>query len=470
MIPHYKQSYIASNLDIIDEDSGKLKPLAQRYRKFTTKNQGIRIMAMGFLFDFDRSANNTVVQPVEDTIKEDWFHDAIRDKDVDLFLIAGHVALRQREYELIYKAIREQNWDTPIQFFGGHFHIRDWRRFDAKAYALASGRYMETIGFSSIEGLKIGRKHGGATLASPTFKRRYIDNNLYSLYYHSGTNASTFDTKVGKKVTKQIAKARKALSLDALHGCAPQTYWLDRVELQSNESVFNWLDKQVLPDQLGQGSKSIRPKLVLQNTGAIRFDVFEGAFTRDTTYLISPFTSGFRQVQHLDYKTASKLLEVLNSIGPVLAKQNPQLNMHPMAMPEQLAIEYGLISMVTPDSSEQAEQPLSGKPDLTPGYTTVDDDGKDGDDTVHSPFARCKLPQVMQTNVDFPAKDDATVDKVDVIYNGFIEPWILKALEFLGVSLNETTTLPYLEGSSLTTVIADWVEKNWPCHEEFDEL
>ena len=470
MVPHYKQNYIASNLDIIDEDSGKRKPLAQRYRKFTTKNQGIRIMAMGFLFDFDRSANNTVVQPVEETIKEQWFQDAIRDSDVDVFLIAGHVALRQQEYELIFKTIRGQNWDTPIQFFGGHFHVRDWRRFDAKAYALASGRYMETIGFSSVDNLKIGQKHRSATLASPVFKRRYIDNNLYSLYYHSGKNGSTFDTDLGLNVTKQIAKARKSLNLDALHGCAPQTYWLDRVELQNNQSIFSWLDKQVLPDQLSEGSKSVRPKLVLQNTGAIRFDVFEGAFTRDTTYLISPFTSGFRQMKKIDYKTASKLMDVLNSIGPVLAKENPKLNRYPMAMPEQLAIEYGVLATVAGDTTAQAQQPLSHKPHLTPGYTTKDDDGKDGDDTVHSPFARYKLPQVMQTKVDFPTSDNTTIEAVDVIYNGFIEPWILKALEVLGVSSNKTDTLPYLEGSSFTTVIADWVEKNWPCHEEFDDL
>jgi len=470
MIPHYKQSYIASNLDIIDEESGKVKQLAQRYRKFTTKNQGIRIMAMGFLFDFDRSANNTIVQPVEDTTKEQWFQDAIRDKDIDLFLIAGHVALRQQEYELIFKAIRGQNWDTPIQFFGGHFHVRDWRRFDAKAYALASGRYMETIGFSSIDGLKIGKKHGGASVASPKFKRRYIDNNLYSLYHHSGKNTSTFDTDIGVNVTKQIAKARKALKLDAPHGCAPQTYWLDRVDVQNNQSIFSWLDKQVLPDQLKEGSRAARPKLVLQNTGGIRFDIFKGAFTRDTTYLISPFTSGFRQLKKVDYKTASKLMEVLNSIGPVLAKESPSLNMFPLAMPEQLAMEHGLLPTVLDDVSSQPQQPLSVKPHLTPGYTTKDDDGEDGDDTEHSPFAHYKLPQVIQTDVDFPSSDKTTIETVDVIYNGFIEPWVLKALDFLGTSLNETNTLPYLEGSTLTTVIADWVEKNWPCHEEFDEL
>ncbi|KAG9640954.1 calcineurin-like phosphoesterase, partial [Aureobasidium melanogenum] len=152
-VPNFKEAYIASNLDIYNPDTGKLQPLAQRYRKFTTKNQGIRIMAFGFLFDFQGNANNTVVQRVQDTIKEKWFQDAIREKDVDLFVVAGHVPVSDSpEFDAIYKAIRSVAWDTPIAFFGGHTHIRDYHKFDKIAYGLESGRYMETLGFMSISG------------------------------------------------------------------------------------------------------------------------------------------------------------------------------------------------------------------------------------------------------------------------------------------------------------------------------
>ena len=73
LVPNYKDAYIASNLDIYNPETGKLQPLAPRYRKFTTKNQRIRVVAFGFLFNFRGNANNTVVQPVEDAIKEKWF-------------------------------------------------------------------------------------------------------------------------------------------------------------------------------------------------------------------------------------------------------------------------------------------------------------------------------------------------------------------------------------------------------------
>ena len=166
-VPNFKGKYLASNLDYIKPETGETIPMAQRFRKFTTKNQGIRLLAFGFLFDFTGNSNNTVVQPVEKTIQETWFQDAIRE-DVDLFLVIGHVTLHGPEYKALYKAIRSENWDTPIQFFGGHSHIRDYARYDSKAYALQSGRYMETIGWMSIDGIKgKGKKK---TLKSSNFE------------------------------------------------------------------------------------------------------------------------------------------------------------------------------------------------------------------------------------------------------------------------------------------------------------
>lgn len=123
-VPNFKGSYLASNLDIYNPKTGKLEALAPRYKKFTTKNQGIRILAFGFIFNFEGNANNTVVQKVEDTVKEGWFTDAIADKDVDLIVVFGHVDIRSTEYALLFKTLRSAQWDTPIQFFGGHSHIR----------------------------------------------------------------------------------------------------------------------------------------------------------------------------------------------------------------------------------------------------------------------------------------------------------------------------------------------------------
>jgi len=458
MVPNFKGNYLASNIDIFDPKSGDLIPLAQRYRKFTTKNQGIRIVAFGFLFDFRGGFNNTVVQMVEETVKEDWFQEVIREKDVDLFVVTGHVDVRSNEQNVIYRAIREVQWDTPIHFFGGHSHIRDYKKLDRISYSLESGRYMETVGFASISGLHT-QKTELKSSSRPRFARRYIDNNLFSYFHHSEKNETTFPTELGLNVSMQITKARKALQLDHRHGCAPKDLWMDRVQFGSNDSIFKWLNKEVMPDSLSDGQT---PKLVISNTGAMRFDIFEGPFTIDTTFLVSPFTSALRCIKGVDYVAASKILDILNHESKVLATKSLSLDLRALAPPQMLRrMTDAIVRNHETVRAHDAQQPL-GKVKLTPGYTTRDDAGTDGDDTIHSPIPSYRVPNCFQTAVDFPAHGEAP-EAVDIVYNSFVEPWLLAALEFLGQDYTLEDALDYPDGRIITTIISDWVEKHWPC-------
>ncbi|OLL23373.1 hypothetical protein NEOLI_005490 [Neolecta irregularis DAH-3] len=84
-------------------------------------------MAFGFLFDFKRGANNTVVTNVRDSVKEQWFLDALAKDNVDLFLLAGHIPVRgSSEWTSAIAAIRAVHPNTPIQIFGGHYHVCLW--------------------------------------------------------------------------------------------------------------------------------------------------------------------------------------------------------------------------------------------------------------------------------------------------------------------------------------------------------
>lgn len=495
VVPDFKNSYIASNLDIYNPKNGERTALAQRFRKFTTKNQGIRVVAFGFLFDFTGNANNTIVQKVEDTVNEQWFKDAIDDKEVDLFLVAGHVPVRETpEFETVYKAIRDVNWDTPIVFFGGHTHIRDYRKFEKKAWGLESGRYMETLGFLSISGLSTGTEHLTTSLASPEYKRLYIDNNLYSLQHHSGTNDSTFNTELGRNVSKAIASARKELKLDHAFGCAPHDYWLSRVPYPSNDSLLTWLEKEVLPDTF---HNTTTPTIVITNSGAIRFDVFKGPFTIDSTFLISPFTSGFRITKDVPYTAASQVLRLLNNEGPILLEDlatisGAQTGLNCLAPPHIPASPASLLHFAeevsatlnhngpAPRQSVFAEHPKSDRPQV-PGYTTKDDAGTDGDDTIHQPIKFYNVPNCIATNVSFPPPQYAPAygpvnfhpyyielpEKVDLVYNEFVQNWVLLALTYLGEKRDANETSYVLEGKSMTDFIGDWIKKSptWQCGE-----
>ncbi|TAQ84513.1 hypothetical protein B7494_g7155 [Chlorociboria aeruginascens] len=573
-VPNFKDRYLASNLDYIKR-TGEIVPMAQRYRTFTTKNQGIRVLAFGFLFDFKGNGNNTVVQPVEETIKEEWFQQAIRE-DVDLFLVAGHVMPRGPEYKAIYKAIRSQKWDTPIQFFGGHSHIRDFTKYDSKAYGLQSGRYMETIGWMSIDGIKGQGKQelevvnqelepstkskeealtkkrkelmylqhkiqkallnrefapkpedmdqisgyiskiesyasielsviqgtkihkvlksvfkldniprdaefhiksrcqalydkfheaislGGdyvAIQANMNFQRRYIDNNLFGFYHHTGLDSTTFPTEHGKRVSTHIRKARSALKLDHTYGCAPKDLWLNRAPYPSNDSILTWLENDVLPAIVTNKERKDVPRLAIANTGAMRFDIFKGPFTRDTTFIVSPFLSKFQYIKDVPYSSAKSVIGLINNGGPIFSGGN--LDMSLLSVPEQISIQQDIIapqiSLDEKSSSFSNQRPLSKEPDLIPGYTTTDDLGKDGDDTVHSPISFYRVPNCIQAPIAFPSSDP---EIVDLVFIDFTQPWVLLALKFLGESYEKIHVKNYTD-ETFTELISAWIQENW---------
>ncbi|KAF2865862.1 Metallo-dependent phosphatase-like protein [Massariosphaeria phaeospora] len=474
-VPDFKGNYLASNLDIYNPETGDLVPLAPRFKKFTTKNQGIRILAFGFIFDFTGNAKNTVIQKVEDTVKEEWFKEAIRDKDVDLIVVFGHVDIRSSEYATVFSTIRSVQWDTPIQFFGGHTHIRDYKVFDDKSVAFESGRYMETLGFMSIGGLRTGGTKDVAAVpqeSSLTFSRRYLDNNLYSLHHHSNKDAKTFPTEHGRIVSNQIGDARKSLGLGERYGCAPHDFWVSQRPYPHTESIFSLLEEQILPQSV-EKSKHVPTSgkaLIITNTGGIRFDIFKGPFTKDTTFLVSPFTSSIRYIKNVPYKAASKVLRLLNSEGPIvdmMAEQNvyiqPPEQIAAQTRPEML-ISSRVANYISHLSQEQSPISMENEP-LFPGYTTNDDAGEDGDDTLHSPIRFYAVPNCIQASVGFePEEEEPGI--VDLMYNEFVQKWVLLALEYLGEEYSEADTKPYLDGKSFTDIMTDWVKDHWNTNEE----
>lgn len=460
-VPNFKGKYLASNLDYINPKTGDTIPMAPRYRKFKTKNQGIRVLAFGFLFNFAGNSNNTVVQPVEKTIQEQWFQDAIRE-DVDIFVVIGHVTLHGPEYAAIYKAIRSQRWDTPIQFFGGHSHIRDFAKYDSKAYGLQSGRYMETVGWQSIQGIKIKGKTETdvESTASMSFKRRYIDNNLFGYHYHTGLNETTFSTDHGKNVSALIRESRKALDLDNAYGCAPRDLWLNRAPYPSNDSLVSWLEDELIPAIANNPDRNDVPRLALTNTGAMRFDIFKGAFTIDTTFIISPFLSKFLYIKDVPYKSAKGVLDLLNNGSPLFSTKDLHTSL--LAPPEQYARQSDFIAPLSPthqDLNFGAQAPLfSSSPELVPGYTTKDDAGDDGDDTVHAPISFYRVPACIQSALAFPEEGDP--ETVDMVFIDFIQPWVLQALEFGGAHYNAGDVEVYRD-ETLTELMAGWIKENW---------
>lgn len=512
-VPNFAGHYLASNLDYIDPATGEQVPMApQRFRAFQTKHKKINVVAFGFLFNFTGNAANSVVQPVQKTVREAWFQHAIRAVPVDLFVVIGHVGARMEELRVIYGAIREARPHTPIALFAGHAHVRDAVYFDDKAVAIASGRYFETIGWMAISGV-------AATPAKPddkpvSYARRYIDNNLLGLYFHSGTNKTTFSTEHGLNVSASIAAARADLELETRYGCVPQNYWLQRRPHTDPASVFYLLRSRVLPEAIVRKDRQDVPRLLLVNTGAMRFDIFRGAFTRDTTYIVSPFISRLHYIPDVPYALARQVLSIINNHGPILTAMAAEaaaaaataatskhaaetrsraMDWRELGVPEQYALRengHGAIrgGDYNDDGAAHDQKPLSetpagddgndndnaadsDRPPLVAGYTTRDDLGSDGDDAIHEPLPHFWLPNCIQAAAGFPAAADAPEpETVDFVFFDFIERFVLQALAYAARSAEagsaadkhytEDDIQTYVEGT-FTEHFAGWVKHNW---------
>lgn len=467
-VRNFRGDYLASNVDIVHPGTGDMVPLAPRYKKFRTHKQGIRIVAFGFIFDFDMNYNNTVVQPVEETVKEEWFQEAIREADVDLFLVAGHLPVRSKEATVLFQAIRSVRWDIPIQFLGGHFHIRDYVQFDDRAAGLASGRFMETIGFVSIDGLSTASSSSRSSSSSssnwgssPQFRRRYIDNNLLSFYHHTGLNKKSFHTEHGRNTSELIRQARSELELDRVYGCSPRNLWMSREPYPSNHSIYTWLAEQVIPETLRDETRADKPALVIANTGAIRFDLFKGPFTQDSRYMLSPFTNGFRYLADVPLDKAQLIVEFLNDQPKILLQSSQSL-----APPEQSAhqMQAHAHAHAKPLTQQQNGQIQGTR--IHPGYTTTDDAGTDGDDTVHSSISSYKVPNCIQAVI--PARPGSTSKpgsgSVDLVYVDFIERFIVQAARAVSLDVDvPRDSKVYMPGMGLVDLITDWVKENWKC-------
>lgn len=341
----YGERYVTSNVQIINPSTGAFEYVGQKYRYFTTAH-GLRIMAFGVLFDFTGNSNVSKVIKAADLVQESWFKDAINfSQPIDLFIITGHNPVRTTASTstigIIYKAIRAVRPNIPIQAFGGHTHVRDFTVYDTISTGLESGRYCETLGFFSMSGINSSTFHGnvkprgvpnpstpaivksnttgipGKPLSGtgPLYSRRYLDWNRLTFAYHAiGSQDATFDYHSGVRVSQEITTDRQKLNLTTLYGCAPQT-WCETCKPFGDKGNIASLLQLALAATVINETRADIPRLIIINTGSIRFDLVKGPFTYDDSFIVSPFTDAFQFIPDVPYSIASKVLGILNA-GP----------------------------------------------------------------------------------------------------------------------------------------------------------
>lgn len=111
------------------------------------------------------------------------------------------------------------------------------------------------------------------------YSRRYLDWNRLTFAYHAtGSQDRTFGNHRGKKVSDEITDARKTLNLTTLYGCAPKTYCQYCKPYGADGNILGLLETALGLIVINQ-ERADTPRLIIINTGSIRFDLVQGPFT-----------------------------------------------------------------------------------------------------------------------------------------------------------------------------------------------
>lgn len=494
----YGKHYVNSNVKIMNKTSGKYEVVGNQYRYFTTP-MGLKIMTYGVLYDFTGNSNASQIQKGAAMINETWFQNTTNPKnfDVDLFLLIGHNPIRanvsSNTLKTVYGAIRKANPNIPIQIFGGHSHIRDFQVYDNKATALESGRYCETLGFLSMSGFPqkgdydTVNPHGvpnpnrtavvvsnnataqGINLTTSAggfnYSRRYLDWNRLTFAYHANgsqdhtfagyPSGMTFDTAQGKAVTQNITASRKQLNLTALYGCAPQTWCLSCKPFGDPGNINSILTTALSAVVINQTRKAT-PRMIFVNTGHARFDLVEGPFTYDDSFIVSPFHDAFLYIPNVPYASAVKVLDLLNAGGASKKRSvdaelktrdfgfsafNPSLPDHDSCVNPPLPAAGHLEARALTKNIIRRQSTSAKAP---AGYVTVDDFGVGtGDDTVHTNIPYYNQPNYIAANGSLPT-DGSKPAVVDVVFLDFIQSYVITALQKAGSTYTPADVSYYL--------------------------
>lgn len=402
----FKGKYVASNVEFVTNES-EIVPFGSKYRFFQTANLRYNILAFSFLFNFQRANSRAIVTPAAEELQKDWFQEVVNsypEEKVDVIIVFGHMPItdpEEHEINKVHAILRTYYPNSVIQYFGGHSHIRDFAIFDERSTGLQSGRFAETVGFLSIDNVRS---------EAPRFSRRYIDFNKDSFAHHSGVNfKKDLRTERGANVSSKIGEIREELNLTSVVGYVPRSYYMDSKPLTSKKNIYNLLTTNVLPLLKSKKTNSSKSRFILINTGSIRYDLYEGEFTKDTEYIVSPFSNDWNFVE-IPLALAEDVAAYLNN-GAIL-----------------------MTSMGPPESRMKAELPkrrdscpFIHTPGFTKGYTTLDDFGCKGDDKVHNSELYFPVPNVVQS-VELQA---GWSESVHFVFYSFIQPYVINALNAL---------------------------------------
>ncbi|KAJ9091214.1 hypothetical protein QFC19_009210 [Naganishia cerealis] len=243
---------------------------------------------------------------------------------------------------------------------------------------MASGRYMETVGWVSANLTNVGKMK---------LSRRYLDNNRKTFKYHTGTlQGESFDTDTGLALSNELHETHRNLNLSVVLGHSPKNYFLSRYPATSDHSVLKKLMDDVLPGTVfNEEADADHFRLFVANSGSQRFDVFKGPFTVDDQFVTSPFVSRFVHF-NVTARVGRQLVWKMNDEGATQFLPSDDTQRSYLSWVEDQSLRHYR-------TAERAQAAFNAEKDTDKsqyGYVTVDSCGDRGDDIDHLPSCKSR--------------------------------------------------------------------------------
>ncbi|KAL4913047.1 Metallo-dependent phosphatase-like protein [Aspergillus aurantiobrunneus] len=429
--------FLTSNVDV--RVNGALEPMGYRYRAFQTVN-GLRIVAFGVTISVSlRDMDNTEIYSAEWVFNQPWFAQAMKE-EADIYVLVGHAFTyspcvdpkKDNPLVCLRDRIRKAT-DKPIQVFGGHAHHRNFTCYDETS-GIKSGKYGDTVGWVALNEVPSTCSSGESNYP---LDRRYLDWNRVSFAYHTvgleEDNISVpaaFDMPLGRKVSDDITKGEHLLNLTYYLGCAKEDYCFNCKKIGEDGNIYEVL-KDAMADVVVQQERKHVSRVVIANDGTIRDNIYQGPFTLGDAYAVVPFPNTFLYLVNMrcrDFKAMKSKLQVKSPVS--FSGDNEYTSFDdPLASHLELRSIPGMYD-------EQDNH--------SPGCTTHDGLGNDGDDTLHSPIIEDeRYMKLFWGNASFP-DPSRFPDSSDVVFTSYLQKRLLGALNAAGLPYTENDVLPYL--------------------------
>lgn len=126
-------------------------------------------------------------------------------------------------------------------------------------------------------------------LIALNFEHRFIDTDVATLEAILGV--SDLATEDGARLSEFITRTRQELGLLEVVGCAPNSYFVDQ-PVENEYSLWRLFLLNVAPFRMLQPTSSAGPnqqRMLLADTGGLRYDVADGQLIKDDVIAVAPF-------------------------------------------------------------------------------------------------------------------------------------------------------------------------------------